>query len=168
MKTDNKKPASMRPYQRSFGDGFITNRLLVKPKTRGGIIYSALDPETHHIGGGVFLPTWDTTDHLHFACTSCKSVADVLQVHFDANYSDDVKYALFFYLGCRGCGATGQRKVYLDDRPDMCAFQIAYHQHTIYVYESDEKPCDVIELTPTAGVDSKRQQKGRDERDGKR
>ncbi len=44
-----------------------------------------LDEELHLIGGGTFLPAWDSTDHLNFVCQKCKSVADVLEIKFDNN-----------------------------------------------------------------------------------
>ena len=40
---------------------------------KAGIIYSILDQEWKMIGGGHFIPTWDSTDHLHFACEECLS-----------------------------------------------------------------------------------------------
>ena len=104
----------LAPYETEFDDGFIMNRFSQKPLARGELIYSILDRESYLIRGDHFLPTWDTTDHFHFVCGKCKGVADVLEIRFDPQYGSDVKYALFFYLGCRVCGATGQRKIYLD------------------------------------------------------
>jgi len=113
----------LAPYETEFDDGFIMNRFSQKPLARGELIYSILDRESYLIRGDHFLPTWDTTDHFHFVCGKCKGVADVLEIRFDPQYGSDVKYALFFYLGCRVCGATGQRKIYLDRRPDLCYCQ---------------------------------------------
>ena len=137
----------LMPYQESFPDGFITNKLLKKAKTKAGIIYSAIDEESVLIHGSVFLPTWDTTDHLHFVCRRCKSVADILQVKFDDNYASDPKYALFFYLGCRKCGVTGQRKVYLDRAADACQYQKTYDEDKIYVYSDAEDLHGIVEIT---------------------
>jgi hypothetical protein len=134
------------PYQKLFADGFIRNRLLEKPKTRGGVIYTILDHESFLIGGTTFLPTWDSTDHLHFVCAGCNGVADILTVHFDAHYRSDVKYALFFYLGCRRCGATGQRKMYLDRRPSACKYQTAYDGKHLYIYGNREQPDGIVDL----------------------
>jgi hypothetical protein len=132
------------PYQRECQDGFVINRFLKKPKARGGLIYTALDEETVSIHGGRFLPTWDSTDHFHFICEECKSVADVLRVKFDANYGGGVKYALFFYLGCRKCGASGQRKIYLDRRRNACKFQRAHDEGKVYIYADGDQPNSVI------------------------
>lgn len=130
----------LMPYQQEFSDGFIINRLLKKAKTRGGLIYTALDGESYSIGGDVFLPTWDSTDHFHFVCKKCKAVADVLAVKFNTRYGGGVKHALFFYLGCRKCGATGQRKIYLDRRVDACLFQHACDKGNVYIYGKKEEP----------------------------
>ena len=134
----------LMPYEKRCPDGFIINELLKKPKARGGVIYSAINEEAISIHANRFLPTWDDTDHFHFVCAKCKGVADVLQVRFDTNYSKDVKYALFFYLGCRKCGSTGQRKIYLDRRPRACVFQIAFDGDDIYLYGEKDEPYAVI------------------------
>lgn len=134
----------LMPYERKTQNGFVINKLLKKPKTKSGVLYSAIDEQSVLIGGSRFLPTWDETDHFHFVCAKCKSVADILQVRFDANYGKDVKYALFFYLGCRKCGATGQRKIYLDRRPRACIFQKAFDDDNIYVYGEKDEPYAVI------------------------
>ncbi|RLI19017.1 hypothetical protein DRO54_09280 [Candidatus Bathyarchaeota archaeon] len=132
------------PYEIKHHNGFIENKLLKKPKVRGGIIYSAVNHRCIH--GGRFLPTWDGTDHFHFVCAKCKGVADVLAVKFCTDYGGGVKYALFFYLGCRKCGATGQRKIYLDRRPDACMFQIAFDGENVYYYREADEPYTVITL----------------------
>lgn len=133
--------------QQELSKGFVTNQLLTEPEARGGLIYSVLDRETHLIKGDCFLPTWDTTDHFHFVCEKCKGVADVLMVKFVSDYSDDIKYALFFYLGCRKCGASGQRKIYLDRRPDACVFQVAYDKGYLYFYGRKDESIKKIELS---------------------
>lgn len=131
----------LMPYQKKCPDGFIINKLLKKPKVKGGLIYSVLDQDNYLIHGDSFLPTWDETDHFHFVCKKCKSVADVLEVRFITNYSKTVKYALFFYLGCRKCGATGQRKIYLDRCPDACIFQHTFdHEGNFYTYGDTKEP----------------------------
>ncbi|MEM2904994.1 MAG: hypothetical protein QW587_04565 [Candidatus Bathyarchaeia archaeon] len=131
---------SLAPYQSKYPDGFIVNRFLKRPKAKEGLIYTILDENALSIDGAHFIPSWDSTDHLHFVCGRCKGVADVLQVKLDASYAADVRYALFFYLGCRLCGATGQRKVYLDRRGDACKFQHAHDGGNIYIYGESEKP----------------------------
>jgi len=152
----------LMPYQQRFPDGFITNKFLEKPKTKGGIIYSAIDNESITIHGDVFVPTWNTTDHLHFACQKCKSVADVLRVELADNYSSDARYALFFYLGCRRCGATGQRKIYLDRRAKACVFQHTYDESKIYLYEKEDQPYSIIACVEKRLVkgETQKQEKG--------
>lgn len=140
----SEKRQKLMPYQKEFPDGFILNKLREKPKARGGILYNILRAWSIH--GDVFLPTWDSTDHFHFVCKKCKSVADVLMVKFNTNYGGGVRYALFFYLGCRSCGVTGQRKIYLDPRAEACKFQTTYDQGNVYIYGEDEKPCRVVTL----------------------
>jgi hypothetical protein len=134
------------PYQERFEDVFVANRWLKKPKAKGGAIYTAVDPESFLIGAAHFLPTWDTTDHFRFACEACKSVADVLAVRFCSHYDSEVKYALFFYLGCRKCGATGQRKIHLDRRANACIFQTTYDSHNLYLYWKNDEPRRIIRL----------------------
>lgn len=126
---------------------FVTNQLLKKPRSkRSGWVYSAIDLSTHFYQGDHFLPTWDETDHLHFVCAKCKHVADVLSVKLDANYSDEVKYALFFYLGCPNCGATGQRKIYLDMRDGSAKFQCAFDDGKVYRYGNERKPAHITNI----------------------
>jgi len=144
---NEKEEEELAPYQREFGNGFDT-KLLRKPVARGGKIYSILDPKRNYIRGDHFQPTWDGTDHFHFVCEKCKGVADVLEVkHYD-NYSNEVKYALFFYFGCRVCGATGQRKMYLDRRPDACYHQQTFDNNRLYLYGKGDKPEESIDLKP--------------------
>ena len=135
-----------KAYQKECADGFILNKLLRAPKhMRDGFWYSAVDEEALAIGGGVFLPTWDDTDHFHFVCKACKCVADVLGVRFKGKYGEDVDHALFFYLGCPSCGQTGQRKIYLDIRDRACLFQHTYDKGKVYIYGKKREPKYVID-----------------------
>jgi hypothetical protein len=135
----------LMPYQQRFPDGYIINAFRKKPKAKVGIIYTVLEEDHELINGDVFIPSWDGTDHLHFVCANCKGVADILQVHFETDYGGDIKYALFFWLGCRKCGATGQRKLYLDRRADACEFQRVYDDEgNVYVYREAEEPYQII------------------------
>lgn len=111
-----------------------------KPRRRNGEVYSILDREYHFIGGGEFDPTWDTTDHFHFICHACLTAADVLEVKLHSPYGGGIKYALFFYLGCPKCGATGQRKIYLDHRDDACLFQTTYIGGEVLIYGRKRQP----------------------------
>ncbi len=133
------------PYQVEYEDGFITNRILKKPiATSESLIYSLIDQESKIFDASNFLPTWDSTDHFHFVCQKCKSVADVLEGKFSRSYGGGVNYALFFRLGCRRCGATGQRKIYLDNLPDACKFQKTFHDCVLYLYGDDENPAELM------------------------
>jgi len=135
------------PYENRFPRN-LRIRLLKNAVAKAGKIYSILGRGSHFIGGGHFLPTWDETDHFNFVCQKCKGVADVLQVkHYD-NYSNEVKHALFFYFGCRVCGATGQRKMYLDRRPDACYHQQTFDNNRLYLYGKGDKPEESIDLKP--------------------
>ena len=143
------KPVKRSKYQYEFSNGFTANAFIIKPKTvRGGIIYSTIDTETRLFHGACFLPTWDSTDHLHFICEHCKSVADVLQVRFTSHYSKTPRYALFFYLGCPECGATGQRKIYFDLDEARCKFQMAWHKNVLYLYGDQREPTEKINFKP--------------------
>ena len=128
--------------------GFIFNKLLKKPNVKGGIIYNIIEEESTFFEGGKFLPMWDSTDHLHFACQTCKSVADVLRIKFDAKYSKppNPRFALFFYLGCPNCGRSGQRKLYLDLTLTRWPCQITFDEDKIYVYGNERNPIKIVEV----------------------
>lgn len=86
------------------------NLPLKKPRhARPGTIYEAVTSLLTQ--GEAFVPTWDSTDHFHFACPKCGYMADVLSVEFYPHYPKG-KYALIFHLGCAKCGRTGTRKIY--------------------------------------------------------
>lgn len=127
---------------------FYKYNFLKKPKyTRKEWIYQAVDKHHLFIRGGTFLPTWDTTDHLHFVCAECKSVADILAVRFVPNYSkSDVKFALYFYLACPKCGATGQRKIYLDIRDNAACCQSTCDDKYLYFYADKREPFKISSL----------------------
>lgn len=137
-------------------------RILRKAKFKSGITYSILDPEYHQIYGNLFLPTWDGTDHLHFVCGRCRTVADILEVNLrliHLPYLGDATHALYFYLGCPECGATGQRKVYLDPRDRACKFQHTYDSGEVFVYGESRKPASVIKMQPPESDASKAPEK---------
>lgn len=130
-----------------------------KPKIRGGIIYSLLDPEAGYmITGDHFLPTWDSTDHFHFVCGECKTVADVLEVKALHPYGSGIKCAIFFYLGCPACGNSGQRKIYLDRRPEAAGYQVTHvpsmhldRPHAgvdVIFYAREAKPKEIKHFVP--------------------
>jgi len=136
-------------YQTIHTDGWISNEHLKTPKiTRARLIYSLIDPETELIHGDIFLPTWDSTDHLFFICEKCKTAADVLHVMFDPHYAKppNPSYALFFRLGCPKCGASGQRKIYLDRRDDPAFAHNTYDENSLYIYGRERRPYEVIKM----------------------
>jgi hypothetical protein len=137
-----------KAYQSKMKDGFTLNKLLKKPNVKGGVIYNIVEKETTLLRGDYFLPIWDSTDHLQFACQKCKSTADILRIKIDANYAKppNPKYALFFYLACPSCGASGQRKIYLDLTFAKWSNQIAFEDGKIYVYGNERKPIRVLEV----------------------
>jgi len=110
-------------------------------------IYQAVN-ELFSSGSREFIPTWDSTDHLHFCCAKCACAADVLRVGFYPNYPGDAKgtrmYALFIYLGCPKCGATGFRKIYF--KPMSFYGQIAFTDKIKFVFGVER---EAIETLPT-------------------
>jgi hypothetical protein len=137
----------LKAYQRAFSDGFIANAFLKTPShMSGGTIYSVVDEKTIDINGDHFLPTFDSTDHLSFVCEECKTVADVLAVLFDPNYSrPNPRFALFFYLGCPKCGASGQRKIYLDEIERRAFCHMVWHKGKLYSYGIGDEPHDIYD-----------------------
>lgn len=137
-----------KAYLSKMKGGFIFNKLLKKPNAKGVIIYNIIEKESTFFESDLFLPMWDSTDHLHFACQKCKSVADVLRIKFNKKYSKppNPRFALFFYLGCPNCGASGQRKIYLDFVLTRWPCQIAFDENKIYVYGEGRKPVRVINV----------------------
>lgn len=118
---------------------------LRKPRhTKTRVIYTAVENLSTH--GGRFLPTWDDTDHLHFACGNCHGMADVLGVEFYPRYRGNGElYALFFWLGCPDCGNTGFRKIYL--KPSSIFGQECFtYDDRVLVYADDKKPVGQVKL----------------------
>jgi hypothetical protein len=78
-----------------------------------GIVYqsSQYDPEKHCGSSDSFLPVFDYSDHLQFACTTCKEVAVILQVKKETCANTPI---LYFLMLCPKCGGCGMRKVYLE------------------------------------------------------
>jgi len=139
-------------YQRKHEDGYVSNRLLRTPKTIRDerVVYSAVDPETLAIRGGDFVPSWDSTDHFHWICQRCKVVTDVLQVRYMPGYSNGEGsrlYALFFYLGCVKCGATGHRKIYLARRPKPARFHETLIDNEILIFGDGRDPEKRLRIT---------------------
>ena len=109
------------------------NKLLKTPiapkctKTIYRVVNSILS-EGH---GDQFIPTWDTTDHFHFACEKCETMLDVLQVDFSP-YPEDAEgkqklYALMLFMACPNCKKTGMRKMYFKPTSFMCQSAISFY-----------------------------------------
>jgi hypothetical protein len=145
------RESDREPYQAEQDDGWVTNRFLPKPKTirAEAIVYSAVDPETLLTRGGVFTPSWDSTDHMHFICDACGTVADILLVRYNPHYSKSAgaRFALFFALGCPKCGETGQRKVYLARRPDAACFQETLIAGEILLFGDGREPYGKVRIS---------------------
>jgi hypothetical protein len=134
------------PYEgKSDNEPFVI-RLLKEPEARAGKIYSILKRGSRIISRNHFLPTWDGTNHFHFICEECKGVADVLEVRLKLLRGTDQKFVLSFYFGCRVCGATGQRRIYLDRHPDACYRQQTFDNNRLYLYGEGDKPEKSIDL----------------------
>jgi len=115
-----------------------------KPKcTRATFIYTSIN-ELACTGFSNFIPTWDSTDHFHFCCADCGVMADVLEVRFYPYREDGKLYALFFYLGCPKCGATGQRKIYL--KPSSYLGQEAFAKNRkLYIFGKEKEASGTLE-----------------------
>ena len=99
------------------------------------------------------MPTWDGTDHFHFACEKCHCMADVLKVEFYPRYKGNGKlYAFFFWLGCPDCGNTGFRKIYL--KPSAYRGQECFtYDREAFVYGDNKKPVGQFKLQPVKPKD---------------
>jgi hypothetical protein len=91
-------------------------------------LYSTLRPTFHNLGNAPFVPEYDGSHNMAFACEKCTSKADVLEVRFD----DRSGGSFYFWLGCPSCGATGLRKLYLSS-------SISHHHPTIVSFKVREK-----------------------------
>jgi len=81
------------------------------------VIYQKVKPDEAYLLKGdihAFIPAFDSTDHLAFACKTCKEIAEVLLVKRDDSYAKTP--TVYFYLRCPKCGSQGYRKIYLEDR----------------------------------------------------
>jgi hypothetical protein len=117
-----------------------TRKIASQPTARNGVAYSILDPEKQGmVEGDCFVPTWDNTDHLHFACENCRSISDILEVRLTISTRNSF-HILHIFLGCPTCGATGQRKIYLDRRPNSGAFQKTLLKNQLLVYGNERIP----------------------------
>ena len=72
--------------------------------------------EAYRLKGDIhaFVPAFDSTDHLAFACKKCKEIAEILLVERNNAYAKTP--TIYFYLRCPKCGSQGYRKIYLEDR----------------------------------------------------
>ena len=116
--------------------------------TKRKTIYQAVNKLSSK-GGSDFIPMWDSTDHFNFCCAKCGCAADVLEVDFYPNYSGDAKgtkmYALFIFLGCPKCGATGFRKIYL--KPKSFHGQIAFTEKARLAFGAEREAIETVPAT---------------------
>lgn len=147
LRRSGDKIMERKEYQLELEEGWLTNRPLPKPKAKGGIIYSTIDEETIFIDGQSFSIAYDDTDHFSFVCDGCHHIVEVLQVKFVTNCADDQKFALFFYLGCPQCGATGQRKIYFGTMDAFCQY-VFMDNNKLLVYGRSGKPDRSVSFTP--------------------
>jgi len=132
------------------------NRPLKKPICKTGFVWSKVDLDTLLVEGFTpFLPTWDDTDHLQFVCGICLAVADILAVSVTdvPDVIDErARFTLRFFLRCPMCGATGVRKVYLNN--DRARFQETFKVDVsskptttrLYIWGDDRLPSGVAEF----------------------
>ncbi len=119
----------------------------IAPKTTK-TIYRAVNVVLSE-GSSDFIPTYDSTDHFHFACEDCETMLDVLQVDFSP-YPQDAEgkqklYALLFYMGCPNCGKTGIRKIYLKPTSFM-GEQTVTSKNKRLIYGTEPKALDIEKL----------------------
>lgn len=144
---ENKMVKMEKRKQPKYVERGLYNKPLPQPRhTRTRVIYTAVEDLLTH--GGNFLPTRDSTDHFHFACEKCHSMADVLKVEFYPRYGGNRKlYAIFFWLGCPDCGNTGFRKIYL--KPSSYFGQECFtYDREVFVYGDGRKPVGQVKLHP--------------------
>jgi hypothetical protein len=94
------------------------------------ILYSLLRPTSQKLGMDRFVPEYDSSYNMRFACGKCKAPADILEVRFRNDPG-----SIYFYLGCPKCGATGLRKIDFSSRishhlPTMIPFKIREKRET--------------------------------------
>lgn len=91
-------------------------------------LYSVLRPTFHNLGSDHFIPEYDGSHNMAFACEKCAAKADVLEVRFD----DQSGGQFYFWLGCPNCGVTGLRKLYLSS-------SISHHHPTMVPFKVRER-----------------------------
>jgi hypothetical protein len=141
------------PESKSPAYATKTRKIVSKPTATSGVVYSIRDKERPGtIEGDIFLPTWDDTDHLHFACENCGGIADILEVSLESLRKCSKSRTLHL-LGLRTVGFTGQRKIYLDRRSDSGAFQKTLVENQLLVYADERIPYSRTKLiAPMEGI----------------
>jgi len=142
------KEKTLKPYQHQFSDGYTTNVLTKSYYQKNTVIFNKVREIC--INGDNFVPTWDSTDHFNFACSKCKSASDILRVEVypDRGFDEVSKSgAIYFYLGCPKCGATGQRKIYLELEKRKVYCHKAIIGNTLYVYGENNEPAESCIIT---------------------
>lgn len=108
-------------------------------------------------GARRFVPVFDSTDHFHFACSKCKTIAGIVQVQRRDSYADTP--TIYFYLVCPFCGLGGQRKIYLE-KLDQKFLGIPTKVEALPLMESEhhpecayDKPCWYVAFTKSSKED---------------
>jgi hypothetical protein len=89
----------------------------IKPRGKQGTLFIQVLRDETYIRMDTFKPIYDGTDHMEFECMLCGGLVDVIQVEM-RQYRRVGAFDLYFYLSCPICGASGQRKIYLDRNPE--------------------------------------------------
>ena len=70
------------------------------------VLFSLLRHIFQKLGMDPFIPEYDSSYNMRFACEKCEASADILEVRLR-----DDPGSIYFYLGCPKCGPTGLRKI---------------------------------------------------------
>jgi hypothetical protein len=119
-------------------------------RVKKGWLYAIFNPDETIIRCKRFDPIYDSTDHLNFVCYNCLSIAEVIGIRMISPYGRGIPEALFFYLRCPECDATGQRKIYLVPPGSINYWgQILARGRKIFVYGQGTKPNEEIGVDQT-------------------
>jgi hypothetical protein len=130
------------------------NNKRIKPKTTTAkIIYNSI--YAPNINDQRFIPTWDSTDHFSFCCEKCKTVADILKIDFAANFPKEPSdwnkkcSTMYFYMGCKNCGTTGMRKIYIEYPHGTAVYHETFDGKTnrAFIFKED-KPYGYVQMKP--------------------
>lgn len=87
-------------------------RSLYPEEHEDGDIIEGLDKGYEDISGDGIVPTWDSTDHMHFMCKNCRNSVRIVSVQAKLTQGmPTIKFGGF----CPNCGKGGSRKTYIRD-----------------------------------------------------